>query len=58
VALSGTKFPVLMGEIYHWQFTLQDGGVASAMAVLLLAISIGVTLVYLRVLRVPAGVRT
>jgi len=58
VALSGTKFPVLMGEIYHWQFTLQDGGVASAMALLLLAISIGVTLVYLRMLRVPAGVRT
>jgi multiple sugar transport system permease protein len=57
VALSGTRFPVLMGEAYHWQFTLQDGAVASAMALVLLLLSALTTLFYLRVLRVPAGVR-
>jgi multiple sugar transport system permease protein len=54
-ALSGTKFPVLMGETYNWQFALQDGPVAAAFALVILALSIGVTLVYLRWLRVPKG---
>jgi multiple sugar transport system permease protein len=54
-ALSGTKFPVLMSETYNWQFNLQDGPVAAAMAMVILGISIVSTLIYLRVLRTPKG---
>lgn len=57
VALSGTKFPILMSETYNWQFTLQDGPVAAAYALVILAISILSTAFYLRVLRTPKGVR-
>lgn len=56
-ALSGTKFPVLMGETYHWQFALQDGRVAAAFALVVLALSVSTTLIYLRWLRVPPGVK-
>ncbi|WP_117193476.1 carbohydrate ABC transporter permease [Rhizobium terrae] len=56
-ALSGTQFPVLMGETYHWQFTLQDRGVAAAFAMLILAISIAFTLLLLYLLRVPREAR-
>jgi len=56
-ALSGTKFPVLMGETYHWQFALQDGRVAAAFALVVLALSVSSTLIYLRWLRVPPGVK-
>ncbi len=55
-ALSGTKFPVLMSETYNWQFNLQDGPVAAAMAMVILGIAIVSTLIYLRVLRTPKGV--
>lgn len=55
VALGGTTLPVLMGETYNWQFALQDRNVASAYALVILAISIVSTLVFLRVLRVPKG---
>ena len=54
-ALSGTKFPVLMSETYNWQFNLQDGPVAAAMAMVILGISIVSTLIYLRALRTPQG---
>ena len=57
-ALAGTNFPVLMGETYHWQFNLRDRGVAAAFAMLILAISIGFTLFFLRALRVPKEART
>ncbi|MER9594781.1 sugar ABC transporter permease [Mesorhizobium sp. M0244] len=56
-ALGGTNLPVLMGETYNWQFTLQDRNVAAAMALFILAISIGFTLFFLRVLRVPKEAR-
>ncbi len=56
-ALGGTNLPVLMGETYVWQFDLQDGAVAAAYAIVILGISIGFTLVYLRLLRVPEGAR-
>lgn len=52
IALTGTNLPVLMGETFHWQFDLQDRHVASAYALVILAVSIAFTLVYLRVLRV------
>lgn len=54
-ALGGTTLPVLMGETYQWQFELQDSSVAAAYAMVILAISIAFTLVFLRVLRVPKG---
>lgn len=57
VALGGANFPVLMGETYNWQFSLQDPNVAAAFAMLILAISIGFTLLFLRLLRVPRGAR-
>lgn len=54
-ALGGTLFPVLMGETYAYQFDLLNSGAAAAMALIILAISIGFTLVILRILRVPKG---
>jgi multiple sugar transport system permease protein len=56
VALSGTQYPVLMGETYTWQFTLQDPNVAAAYALVILGVSILSTVFYLRVLRTPRGV--
>jgi multiple sugar transport system permease protein len=55
VALGGTTLPVLMGETFNWQFALQDRNVAAAYALVILAISIAATLVFLRLLRVPKG---
>ena len=52
VALTGTNMPVLMSETYNWQFTLQDRNVAAAYALVILAISIAFTLLFLRTLRV------
>jgi multiple sugar transport system permease protein len=57
-ALGGTNLPVLMGETYNWQFSLQDRNVAAAMAMVILAISIGFTLFFLYALRVPKEART
>jgi multiple sugar transport system permease protein len=55
LALGGTTLPVLMAQAYDWQFNQQEGGVAAALALVVLAISIAATLVFLRVLRVPKG---
>ena len=55
--LSGTQFPVLMGETYEWQFTLQDSAVAAAYAMVILGVSIVSTAFFLRFLRTPEGVR-
>jgi multiple sugar transport system permease protein len=52
VALTGPNMPVLMSETYNWQFSLQDRNVAAAYALVILAISIGFTLVFLRAFRV------
>lgn len=56
-ALGGTNLPMLMGETYEWQFELQDGNVAAAFALVILAISIVFTLFFLWLLRVPKGAR-
>ena len=56
-ALAGINLPVLLGETYNWQFTLQDGPVASAYALVTLAISVGATVAYLWLLRTPEAVR-
>lgn len=55
VALGGTSLPVLVGETFNWQFALNDRNVAAAYALVILAISIAATLVFLRVLRTPKG---
>lgn len=56
-ALGGTLFPVLMGQTFEYQFDLLNNKAAAAMALIILAISIGFTLVILRILRVPKGAR-
>lgn len=58
LALGGRNLPVLASEAYNWQYANQDTGVAAAYAVVIMAISIGATLVYLRVLRTPKGQAT
>jgi multiple sugar transport system permease protein len=50
-ALGGRNFPVLAGEAYTWQNENQNYGVAAAYAVLIMAISLAATAIYLRVLR-------
>ncbi len=50
-ALGGRNFPVLAGEAYTWQNENQNYGVAAAYAVLIMAISLAATAVYLRVLK-------
>ena len=51
-ALAGRDLPVLVGEAYNWQGAYQNTHVASAYALFILLVSIGSTLVYLRLLRV------
>ena len=51
LALAGTNMPVLMGEAYAWQHEYQNSGVAAAYAVVILAISLAATFVFLRLLR-------
>jgi multiple sugar transport system permease protein len=52
-ALGGRNFPVLVGEAFVWQHENQNYGVAAAYAVLVMAVSLAATVVYLRALRVP-----
>lgn len=51
LALAGQITPVLAGEAYFWHFLYRNPHVASAYAVLLMAMSIGMTWIYLRYLR-------
>lgn len=50
-ALTGQNFPVLVGETYRWYRELQNPNVAAALALVILAVSMLTSLVYLRVLR-------
>jgi multiple sugar transport system permease protein len=50
-AIGGTNFPVLVGEAYLWQRVNQNSGVAAAYGVLIVAISLAATVVYLWALR-------
>jgi multiple sugar transport system permease protein len=54
LALGGQNFPVLMSQTFNAQYFQQDYGTAAAYAVLVMAMSIAATLVYLRLLRTPA----
>jgi multiple sugar transport system permease protein len=51
-ALAGRDLPILVGEAYNWQGAYQNTHVASAYALLILGVSIGSTLVYLKLLKV------
>jgi multiple sugar transport system permease protein len=56
-ALTGDNYPLLVGETYQWYLDLQNPGVASAIALLVLGISIFTAVIYLRALRQPDAVR-
>ena len=51
-AIGGRNMPVLVGEAYVWQRDNQNSGVAAAYAVLIMAISLAATVIYLKALRV------
>jgi len=55
-ALTGRNFPLLVGETYEWSVNLQNPAVASAVALVVLAMSMAVAVIYLRALRQPDSV--
>ncbi|AIJ25099.1 carbohydrate ABC transporter permease [Amycolatopsis methanolica] len=50
-ALTGRDFPLLVGETYQWYVNLQNPAVASAAALVVLALSLATALFYLRTMR-------
>jgi multiple sugar transport system permease protein len=54
-ALTGRNFPLLVGEAYQWYVGLQNEHVASAIALVIMAVSMVTAIVYLRVLRDPVS---
>ncbi|EIF00710.1 carbohydrate ABC transporter permease [Saccharomonospora glauca] len=56
-ALTGRDFPLLVGETYEWYVNLQNPAVASAVALVVLAISLGTAVLYLRTVRSSEDVR-
>ncbi|WP_158888755.1 carbohydrate ABC transporter permease [Amycolatopsis anabasis] len=50
-ALTGRDFPLLVGETYQWYVNLQNPAVASAVALVVLALSLGTAVLYLRAMR-------
>ena len=57
MVLGGINLPVLMGETFAWQFRYQVPGVAASYAVIILTISIGCTLFFMKTLDVPEEAR-
>jgi multiple sugar transport system permease protein len=59
VALTGRNFPLLVGETFEWSVNLQNRQVASAVALVVLGMSMVIAAIYLRALRQPdsSGVR-
>ena len=55
LSIGGTNFPVLISQAFVWENQNQDYGVAAAYAVLIMAISLVATAVYLIALRPRAG---
>ena len=55
-ALTGRNFPLLVGETYEWSVNLQNRAVASAVALVVLGMSMVVAVIYLRALRQPDSV--
>jgi multiple sugar transport system permease protein len=56
-ALTGRDFPLLVGETYQWYVNLQNPAVASAVALVVLVLSLGTAMLYLRAMRQPGGAR-
>ena len=54
-ALTGQDFQVLVGETYRWYTALQNPNVASALALVVMAVSMVAAVVYLRLLREDTG---
>ncbi|MGH3879318.1 MAG: carbohydrate ABC transporter permease [Actinophytocola sp.] len=54
-ALAGRNFPTLVGETYQWYVSLQNAAVASALALVVLGISLVISIGYLRTLRTDRG---
>lgn len=54
-ALTGQNFPLVVGETYRWYTALQNPGVAAALALVIMAVSMLTSVVYLRVLRESAS---
>ncbi|MET0492177.1 MAG: sugar ABC transporter permease [Actinoplanes sp.] len=50
-ALTGRNFPLLVGETYQWYYTLQNPNVATAIALVVLVLSILASIGYLRLMR-------
>jgi multiple sugar transport system permease protein len=50
-ALTGQDFQLLVGETYRWYTSLQNPNVASALALVVMAVSMVAAVVYLRLLR-------
>jgi multiple sugar transport system permease protein len=50
-ALTGRNFPLLVGETYQWYYNLQNPNVATAIALVVLALSIIAAVGYLRLMR-------
>jgi multiple sugar transport system permease protein len=53
-ALTGQNFPLVVGETYRWYTALQNPGVAAALALVIMFVSMLTSVVYLRVLRESA----
>ena len=54
-ALTGQDFQVLVGETYRWYTALQNPHVASALALVVMAVSMVAAVLYLRLLREETG---
>jgi multiple sugar transport system permease protein len=54
-ALTGQDFQVLVGETYRWYTALQNPNVASALALVVMAVSMVAAVLYLRLLREETG---
>ena len=52
VALTGRNLPVLSGEAYYWYGSYRNVNVAAAYSLIILALSLVTTIIYLRALRV------
>ena len=57
IAIGGRNFPVLVSEAYNWQNFNQEPAVAAAYAVVVMAVSLLATLVWLRLLHTPPQLR-
>jgi multiple sugar transport system permease protein len=55
-ALTGRNLPLLVGETYQWYYNLQNPNVATAIALVVLALSVVAAIGYLRLMRRNPGV--